>query len=242
MEVQITHSQKEMSSLDLLEIINTARIEAGESEVRRNQFTERCIDELDGDHYKTFVVNNQNGTTSEALMLTQDQCMLIGMRESKAVRRNVLAKLKAIEAKSERPAAPAQTSLSVMEILQIAMTAEQGRLKAIEERDQAIETKALIGSKREATAMLTASQAVKRANKLEIELDRAMQYASVKRMEMLYHGQQFSWRHLKSVSAEMGIPAIDIFDANYGTVKAYHQEVWHEAYAISITTGDLAMS
>ena len=63
MEVQITHSQKEMSSLDLLEIINTARIEAGESEVRRNQFTERCIDELDGDHYKTFVVNNPNGTT-----------------------------------------------------------------------------------------------------------------------------------------------------------------------------------
>ena len=234
MEVQITHSQKEMSSLDLLEIINTARIEAGESEVRRNQFTERCIDELDGDHYKTFVVNNPNGTTSEALMLTQDQCMLIGMRESKSVRRNVLAKLKDIEAKSERPAAlpnfadPADAAIA---------WAEQYRARQIAEQ-----TKAQIGAKREATAMNTASQAVKRANKLEIELDRAMQYASVKRMEMLYHGQQFSWRHLKSVSAEMGIPAIDIFDANYGTVKAYHQEVWHEAYAVSILIGDLALN
>ena len=242
MNVQVIHSQQTMSSIDLLAIINTARAEAGETEVRRNDFASRCRDELDGDHYETFVVKNPNGTETEVLSLTQDQCMLIGMRESKAVRRNVLAKLKDIEAKSERPAAPAQTSLSVMEILQIAMAAEQGRLKAIEERDQAIETKALIGSKREATAMLTASQAVKRANKLEIELDRAMQYASVKRMEMLYHGQQFSWRHLKSVSTEMGIPAIDIFDANYGTVKAYHQEVWHEAYAISITTGDLALN
>ena len=125
-----------MSSIDLLAIINTARAEAGETEVRRNDFASRCRDELDGDHYETFVVKNPNGTETEVLSLTQDQCMLIGMRESKAVRRNVLAKLKAIEAKSERPAAPAQTSLSVMEILQIAMTAEQGRLKAIEERDR----------------------------------------------------------------------------------------------------------
>ena len=234
MEVQVIHSQQTMSSIDLLAIINTARAEAGETEVRRNDFASRCRDELDGDHYESFVVKNPNGTETEVLSLTQDQCMLIGMRESKAVRRNVLAKLKDIEAKSEHPAAlpnfadPADAAIA---------WAEQYRARQIAEQ-----TKAQIGAKREATAMNTASQAVKRANKLEIELDRAMQYASVKRMEMLYHGQQFSWRHLKSVSTEMGIPAIDIFDANYGTVKAYHQEVWHEAYAISITTGDLALN
>jgi len=101
-------------------------------------------------------------------------------------------------------------------------------------RKLAEDTKALIGAKREATAMNTASQAVKRAQKLEIQLDKAKQYASVKRMEMLYHGQQFNWRLLKSTSAEMGIDAIDIFDANYGTVKAYHADVWHEAYAVGI--------
>ena len=31
-----------------------------------------------------------------------------------------------------------------------------------------------------------------------------------------------------------GIPAIDVFDANYGTVKAYHADVWREAFAIEI--------
>ena len=32
----------------------------------------------------------------------------------------------------------------------------------------------------------------------------------------------------------MEIPPIDVFDANYGTVKAYHSEVWREAYAVNI--------
>jgi len=101
-------------------------------------------------------------------------------------------------------------------------------------------TKAEIGSRREATAMNTASQAVKKANKLEQVLDRSQQYATVKRMSMLYHGQQFSWRELKHVSLEMGIPPVDVFDANYGTVKAYHADVWQETYALEIPEGSIS--
>lgn len=84
-----------MNSIDLLEIINKARVQHGEAEVRRNQLHERIADELDGTNYKTFVVTNSNGTQSMACELTHDQCMLVAMRESKAVRRNVLEKLKA---------------------------------------------------------------------------------------------------------------------------------------------------
>ena len=82
----------------------------------------------------------------------------------------------------------------------------------------------------------TASQAVKRANRLEAELDRSKEYATVKRMQMIHHGQPFNWRHLKSTAAEMNIPPIEVFDANYGKVKAYHADVWREAYAIEIET------
>ena len=103
-----------------------------------------------------------------------------------------------------------------------------------EARQLAERTKAEIGTRREATAMNTASQAVKTANKLKVELDRSREYATIKRMTMLYHGQEFHWRMLKHVSAEMGIPAIDVFDQNYGTVKAYHAAVWREAYALDI--------
>jgi phage regulator Rha-like protein len=102
------------------------------------------------------------------------------------------------------------------------------------ERDAAIATKHLIGSKREATAMNKASQAVKKAKALEVELDRSKEYATVKRMEMLCHGQKFNWRLLKSASIEMGIQSIDVFDVNYGTVKAYHANVWREAYAVDM--------
>ncbi len=98
----------------------------------------------------------------------------------------------------------------------------------------AIDTKAEIGSRREATSMNTASQAVKKANKLERELDRSKEYCSIKRMQMLYHGQKFKFSLLRSVGNEMDIPSIDIFDANYGTVKAYHNDVWLETYGIEV--------
>lgn len=101
---EITTTEMTMSSIDLLNLINLLRREAGETEVRRNDFTARCADELDGEHYESFVVTNSNGTQSEALLLTLDQCSLIGMRESKSVRRNLLAKIKELEAQAKKPA------------------------------------------------------------------------------------------------------------------------------------------
>ncbi|WP_447902433.1 phage antirepressor KilAC domain-containing protein [Pseudomonas serbica] len=90
-------SRNTMSSFDLLDLVNSARAEFGESEVRRADFTARCKDELEGEYYESFVVKNSRGPASEGLRLTKDQCMLISMRESKAVRRSVVARLTAAE-------------------------------------------------------------------------------------------------------------------------------------------------
>ena len=111
------------------------------------------------------------------------------------------------------------------------------RAKAwIKEQEQlklAIATKAEIGSRREATAMATASLQAKRANDLAIKLDESKEYCTVKRMELLTHGQKFNWRLLKSTGIEMRVKTKDVFDANYGTVKAYHKSVWKETYNLT---------
>ena len=94
MPTQFNSNQKTMSSKNLFEIINLARANFNENPVRLNDFNSRITDELEGDYYETSVVQNTNNTESIIYSLTIDQCMLMGMRESKAVRKNVLATLK----------------------------------------------------------------------------------------------------------------------------------------------------
>lgn len=83
-----------MSSKDLLEVINQVRESVGEPIIRLNKFNEKIEDELEGDNYTKSVVQNLNGTESVIYQLTEEQCTLIAMRESKIVRRTVLNQLK----------------------------------------------------------------------------------------------------------------------------------------------------
>lgn len=93
-----------MVSSNLHELVNKARVAAGEKPVRHNDFVARCRDELDGEYYESFVVQNSNKTETEYLKLNEDQCKLVAMRESKSVRRAVLEELKRIH--PESPALP----------------------------------------------------------------------------------------------------------------------------------------
>lgn len=87
-----------ISTITLRDMINEARQQAGEPKVRNDHFLSRVEDELGDDlegvqKYYTPLHGNQVATYG----LTLDQCMLVGMRESKAVRRSVLQKLKDLE-------------------------------------------------------------------------------------------------------------------------------------------------
>jgi hypothetical protein len=98
-----------MDTTELLALVNEARAEFGEGSVRHNDFVARCKDELDGEFYETFVIKLDGpGRPSEGLRLTADQCKLVAMRESKGVRRRVLARLNELEGQQARPMTQAE--------------------------------------------------------------------------------------------------------------------------------------
>lgn len=99
--MNILTQNQTMTSKSLLEMINAVREDFNEPIIRLNKFNEKIEDELEGDYYTKSVVQNSNNTESTIYHLTIEQCTLIGMRESKSVRRNIILKLKGIERKEQ---------------------------------------------------------------------------------------------------------------------------------------------
>ena len=86
-----------MSSRDLCEKINTFRCGAHQSEIRYFDFLIRIEDEIDDLPPNETFVNPSNGKTTKFYMLTKDQMLLVGMRESKVIRKKVLSWVNAIK-------------------------------------------------------------------------------------------------------------------------------------------------
>jgi phage antirepressor YoqD-like protein len=87
-----------ISSIVLRDMVNEARTQAGEAKVRNDQFIIRVQDEIGNELGECkFIAHPQSRVDMASYDLTLDQCMLVGMRESKAVRRSVLQKLKELE-------------------------------------------------------------------------------------------------------------------------------------------------
>ena len=129
--------------------------------------------------------------------------------------------------------------LSRMDILQIAMQAEQERILAVAQRDEAIRTKAEIGSHREATAMATAAAKTKEVAKLQHELGRNQQHATVIAVEKATK-QKFAknaYVGLRKAAKEFGLSAVDVVDQRYGSVKAWPAAAWRKCFGIEL--GDL---
>ena len=217
-----------MTSLELWEVVNQARAQAGESEVRRNDFTARCKDELSGEYYETFVVTNPHGPTSEALKMTRNQCMYVAMRESKVVRRIVTEKLN----QSTAPVmALPQDYIQALESLLASKKSEQ---LAIEQRDHAIKTKAQISDKKTATAMATASKHSREAAKLRDQLGFSARHATILQVEDALGGD-FNFLPLRNwCKANEVIPAT-VPDKRYPKgVKAWPAGAWLAAYGVRL--------
>lgn len=104
------------------------------------------------------------------------------------------------------------------------------------ERDQAIATKALIGSKREASAMATASAAKREAARLAQELGRGVLHATIIAVEKatgLKFGTQ-GFRPLQKWCKAHGVTPVKVPCPRYGEAASWPARAWSDCYDVSL--------
>ena len=142
-----------------------------------------------------------------------------------------------------------------LDALKALVKSEEEKLALQAERDEAIRTKAMIGSKREATAMATASAKSRECEKLREQIDDSETYK--KAIAIPWLSEYFDTRNnglYNSLAAQLkkieaGMPSEfahkDIEDMRYGHVKAYHVAViekFHELVREKLPVDEKFMS
>ncbi|ECK3335343.1 ORF6N domain-containing protein [Salmonella enterica] len=132
-------------------------------------------------------------------------------------------------------AAPVQRELSTMEILQIAMASEQGRLAAEERAKNAERTKSQISRKREASALGKLSAATRRCRDLEERLGESEKHATITRIEKATGKKgKYNYVLLRRWCRENGMHPRDVPDERYGSVKSWPAEAWLAVYGTDL--------
>lgn len=117
---------------------------------------------------------------------------------------------------------------------QLALIAENKLVT--QQRDLAIETKAEIGSRREATAMATASAAVRQVQKLKDDLGLGTRQAAVLAVEKAV-GRKFGvsgYVPLRRWCKARGVTAPKVFHPTFGFVRCWPAGAWMDAYQIDL--------
>ncbi|ELH4237939.1 TPA: ORF6N domain-containing protein [Serratia marcescens] len=102
-----------------------------------------------------------------------------------------------------------------------------------EQRDRAIKERRWIGEKREATAMATASVAVREKNKLAERLGEGKNYAAIIPVEKKT-GEKFKWQPLRKWCRENDAVPHSVEDPRFGTVKSWPREAWMAVYGVDL--------
>lgn len=99
------------------------------------------------------------------------------------------------------------------------------------ERDHAIATKAHIGSKREATAMATASAAKKESAGLKEQLGFGANFATVTAVQNAT-SEKFDWLPMRRWCKDHNQTPKEVQDKRYGTVKAWPADAWANCHLV----------
>ena len=222
-----------MTSLELVDFINEHRA-MDEAVLRHDSFMDK-VPKVLGDNAPKFLGTQIYGNNNTRAIYTfpKREACLMAMSYSYELQAKVFDRMTALETKHTM-ATPA--ALSRIEILRLAMESEEARIKAESERDLAVATKAEIGSRREATAMATASAAIRKVNRLTEQLGHNIRHATIIAVEKAA-GRKFGsqdWRPLRDFCKSKGLQAEKVTDTRYGEVKAWPAEAWSAVYGIDL--------
>ena len=197
---------------------------------------DKCSESFTASNFGLSEYTDPTGRTLPLYLLSKDGLMMVTMGyttpEAMRVKEAYIARFNEIEERlrGDSPAIPDFQNPA----LAARAWAEQYERRQIAEaqRDEAIRTKSQIGSNREATAMATASAAVRQRDALADRLGEGKTYKQVKAIPWLLDIFRESagmysqvGRKLAELGARMGLPPRLIEDSRYGTLKAHHVDV-----------------
>lgn len=186
-----------------------------------------------------FKSESTGGRPTEYAFLTEPQATLLltFMRNTEIVRAFKKKLVREFwELVQERNRAKSSMPENYIEALEHLLATKRSEQLALEQRDHAIATKAEIGTRREATAMATASAAVRKVMHLENELGRGCQHATVTAVEKAAHrsfGSQ-GFRPLKNWCDSHGVSAPKVQDPRFGWVRSWPAAAWSAVYQIDL--------
>ncbi|PHM58932.1 antirepressor [Xenorhabdus stockiae] len=142
-----------------------------------------------------------------------------------------------LESGKATPAVQQQTTglpqLSKLEILQMAIESEQGRLVEKERADKAERTKSQISRSREASALGKLSAATRKCRELEERLGESTKHSTITSVFRATE-KEYKYAPLRKWCRENNMEATDVPDPRYGSVKSWPAEAWLAVYGVDL--------
>ena len=210
----------------------------------------KCSESFSGLNFQLAEYKDDQGKPRPMYLLTKDGLMMVTMgyttheamtiKEAYINRFNEMERQIAEADKGLLPQTYPEALRSLAAEVELREAEKQQRLLAEHQRDEAIRTKAQIGSRREATAMNTASRLSKENARLVEEYTERGTYMAVTAIPFLTEIcvpckalWQQAGKKLTALSERMKFPIHTIPDSRFGTVKKYHKEVI-EAFRVQL--------
>lgn len=196
------------------------------------------LDEIKEDVLKfERMLPDRYGRPQPVFELDREMTELLLTGYSVELRRRVLARWRELEEQQKAPFPDLSTDEGKLLVIQDLATKQlvliQEKKELTEKLDTAIRTKAEIGSRREATAMATASAKAREVARLKEELGRNQAHATVKVVEKMTR-KAYDWRPLKKYCADVGLQPRKVVDEQYGTVNAWPAIAWRNVHGVDL--------